>query len=84
MTLSFDGKTERLIVPFAAIGSFVDPSVQFGLQFPDMQASQASGAAAEAPTAALAKPADESPPTPTPAPVDAGDRVVALDSFRKK
>ncbi|HVY56965.1 MAG TPA: ClpXP protease specificity-enhancing factor SspB [Xanthobacteraceae bacterium] len=31
--LSFKGVPERLVVPFAAIKSFVDPSVQFGLQF---------------------------------------------------
>ena len=31
--LSFGGIPERLVVPFAAIKSFFDPSVQFGLQF---------------------------------------------------
>jgi uncharacterized protein len=31
--LSFGGVAERLCVPFASIKSFVDPSVQFGLQF---------------------------------------------------
>jgi uncharacterized protein len=31
--LSFNGVPERLIVPFRAIKGFVDPSVQFGLQF---------------------------------------------------
>src|SRR5215471_856937 len=31
--LSFGGVPERLRVPFAAIQGFVDPSVQFGLQF---------------------------------------------------
>jgi hypothetical protein len=31
--LSFNGIPERLVVPFAAIKSFFDPSVQFGLQF---------------------------------------------------
>jgi hypothetical protein len=33
VTLSFGGKQERLVVPFAAITAFVDPSVKFGLQF---------------------------------------------------
>jgi len=33
VTLSFGGKQERLTVPFAAIKSFADPSVKFGLQF---------------------------------------------------
>ena len=31
--LSFGGIPERLVVPFNAIKSFFDPSVQFGLQF---------------------------------------------------
>jgi hypothetical protein len=31
--LSFGGVPERLLIPFAAVKSFVDPSVQFGLQF---------------------------------------------------
>ena len=31
--LSFGGVPEKLTVPFAAIKSFFDPSVQFGLQF---------------------------------------------------
>ena len=31
--LSFGGVPEKLLVPFAAIKSFVDPSTQFGLQF---------------------------------------------------
>ncbi len=31
--MSFGGVPERLVVPFAAIKSFVDPSVQFGVQF---------------------------------------------------
>lgn len=31
--LAFSGVPERLLIPFSAIKSFVDPSVQFGLQF---------------------------------------------------
>jgi uncharacterized protein len=31
--LSFGGVPERVVVPYAAIKSFVDPSVQFGVQF---------------------------------------------------
>ena len=33
--LTFDGVPERLVVPFAAIKVFIDPSVHFGLQFED-------------------------------------------------
>ena len=60
--LSFGGIPERLVVPFAAIKSFLDPSVQFGLQF------EPSDAAAEAPTANLpAVPAASALPVPAPA-----------------
>ena len=31
--LSFKGKRENLYIPFAAVSSFADPSVNFGLQF---------------------------------------------------
>ena len=87
--LSFGGIPERLVVPFAAIKSFFDPSVQFGLQF------EPSEAAAEAPTANLpAVPAPSALPVPAPPP-DAetkdepakpseGAEVVRLDRFRKK
>jgi uncharacterized protein len=36
--LSFGGIPERLVVPFAAITTFADPSVQFALQFQDVNA----------------------------------------------
>lgn len=32
VTLSFNGKHERLVVPFAAITTFADPAVNFALQ----------------------------------------------------
>ena len=33
VTLSFDGRKDSVYVPFGAIISFADPSVEFGLQF---------------------------------------------------
>jgi hypothetical protein len=33
ISLSFNGVPERVVVPFASIKGFLDPSVQFGLQF---------------------------------------------------
>ena len=33
VTLSFDGKKKKIVVPYNAIFSFSDPSVGFGLQF---------------------------------------------------
>jgi len=87
--LSFGGIPERLVVPFAAIKSFLDPSVQFGLQF------EPSETAAEAPAAKLpAVPAPSALPVATPEPAaestdepaktSEGAEVVRLDRFRKK
>src|SRR5580704_9568984 len=39
--LSFGGIPERLVIPFSAIKSFFDPSVQFGLQFETSDAAPA-------------------------------------------
>lgn len=33
VTLSFDNIKENLVIPFAALSAFADPSVKFGLQF---------------------------------------------------
>jgi uncharacterized protein len=86
--LSFGGIPERLVVPFSAIKSFFDPSVQFGLQF------EPSEAQSEAPAGKLpaVPPAAALPATTTPAEEaddsvkqnDGGAEVVRLDRFRKK
>jgi uncharacterized protein len=83
--LSFGGIPERLVVPFAAIKSFFDPSVQFGLQFePQEVASEAPASAslpAVPPSSALPvlAPAAEEPPRG-----NEGATVVRIDRFRKK
>jgi hypothetical protein len=41
--LTFDGIPERLVVPFAAIRVFFDPSVRYGLQFEDPDAEPEAG-----------------------------------------
>jgi hypothetical protein len=33
VTLKFAGETQRLSIPYAAVSRFIDPSVQFALQF---------------------------------------------------
>src|SRR5215468_4297858 len=94
--LSFGGIPERLVVPFSAIKSFFDPSVQFGLQFePSEAVAEASAknlpAAAPAPAAsvpaAAAKPepdtVTETVATEEPAKPGEGAEVVRLDRFRK-
>ncbi|HEX7966849.1 MAG TPA: ClpXP protease specificity-enhancing factor SspB [Stellaceae bacterium] len=69
VTLSFQNRPERLVIPFESITAFADPAVKFGLQF------QAAPAEAEAaPVPAEAKPEKADKP----------GEVVALDTFRKK
>lgn len=40
VTLSFNGHHERLVVPYGALVSFMDPSVKFGLQFTPTESSE--------------------------------------------
>jgi hypothetical protein len=76
--LSFGGTPERLVVPFSAIKSFFDPSVQFGLQFEPSEAA-AEPPAEEEPAPAVETAEDDEPAKPT-----EGAEVVRLDRFRKK
>jgi uncharacterized protein len=84
--LSFGGTPERLVVPYSAIKSFFDPSVQFGLQFETTDASvpaDAENPATPLPTtSALPAPPKES--NEEPAKPSEGAEVVRLDRFRKK
>jgi len=89
--LSFGGIPERLVVPFAAIKSFLDPSVQFGLQFePSETMAEAPAAKLPAVPAASALPVAAPEPEPAaeskdePAKTSEGAEVVRLDRFRKK
>jgi uncharacterized protein len=43
VTLSFNNRPERLVIPFAAITAFADPSVKFGLQFQESLPASAGG-----------------------------------------
>lgn len=42
VSLSFDGKKEKITIPFAALTAFADPSVKFGLQFRHIEEEQAN------------------------------------------
>ena len=81
VTLSFQSRPERLIVPFEAITAFTDPSCKFGLQFQANDGGAAGAASDEAPSkpakaeAKKEPEADKAPKT---------GEVVALDAFRKK
>jgi hypothetical protein len=37
ITLSFNGRPENIYIPYSCITSFADPSVQFGLQFREVE-----------------------------------------------
>jgi hypothetical protein len=52
--LSFGSIPEKLVVPFAAIKAFLDPSVQFGLTFETGEVAVAEAPAAPAPAPATA------------------------------
>jgi len=85
--LSFNQKPENLVIPFAAIVGFVDPSVQFALQFHDENEEQAEEPlddliieeAVESVNSDIV-PAEEKNATD-----DTGsDNIVTLDAFRRK
>src|SRR5205085_11472474 len=76
VTLSFQKQLERLTVPFAAIRSFADPSVNFALEF--------AGPPVESkPVGSLPAPTTTEAESPTESDRPAGE-VVTLDSFRKR
>lgn len=64
--LSFSGVPERLLIPYDAITTFFDPSVQFGLKF-ETQDAGAETPAAEAPAPAKAPRGAASEPNVAPA-----------------
>ncbi|SMX31717.1 Stringent starvation protein B [Octadecabacter ascidiaceicola] len=74
ITLSFGDTPEPLYVPYDAIKTFVDPSVEFGLRF-ETQGDEDDEDAPEAPMEVMAEPEEEAPKK------DA--EVVSLDQFRK-
>jgi hypothetical protein len=90
VTLSFKKVPATLVVPFAALTQFVDPGVQFGLQF---QGAEAAGGDKKT-SAPMALPGTKPVPLAGPKPVQdppkepekppAPAEVVSLDAFRKK
>jgi len=74
VTLSFQNRPEQLTVPFAAVMSFADPSVKFGLQF----------TVAETPAPETSKLPAKILADQTATPPRQAAEIVALDKFRKK
>ena len=78
VTLTFQNQPEQLTIPFAAVTSFADPSVKFGLQF-ELPAATPQAAALPAKIPAQKAAADEEPQPPRQA-----AEIVTLDKFRRK
>ncbi len=91
VTLNFGDQPERMSIPYDAIRTFVDPSVEFGLRFETQEDEEEAelAAAEEAPVdfEEFAPPAEESPSASEdedePEDVQKDAEIVSLDSFRK-
>jgi hypothetical protein len=70
VTLNFGDQPEPLYIPFDAIRTFVDPSVEFGLRFETTSSEDSDQA-------------PDPSPAPAPKPVRQDAEVVSLDKFRK-
>ena len=82
VTLSFNGKYEKLYIPFYAVKTFVDPSVNFGLQF-DTEEEDIQDQSKVIPKSLKTDDkslVEESKISREPS---KNDTVIALDSFRK-
>lgn len=75
ITLNFGDNPETLYIPYDAIKTFVDPSVEFGLRFETQ--NEEVEAVEEAPMDEMVEPEEE--PASDRKPAD----VVSLDQFRK-
>jgi hypothetical protein len=75
VTLNFGNVPEPIVVPFDAIKTFVDPSVEFGLRF-DAHEEADEGNGDDG--------GEDGPPPPEPTPLKPAEgEVVRLDKFRK-
>jgi hypothetical protein len=85
VTLSFRKVPATLVIPFAALTQFVDPGVDFGLQFREIgENGKLKPASASSPALPMTpdKPDAGTPQDPE-KPAVPGE-VVSLDAFRKK
>ncbi len=80
VTLSFGGVPEKLVIPFAALTAFADPSVKFGLQFQPPMA-ELSDASSDA-NYSMAYENDITAESDNASAL--GAEIISLDSFRKK
>ncbi len=73
VALSFSGKYEKLVVPYKAITSFADPSMNFGLRF-SVNYSEFEEEGGDAASKTKNKDSEE---------IDLSAKVISLDMFRK-
>jgi len=79
ITLSFNDTPEPLVIPFSAIKTFVDPSVEFGLRFDEEDdGDETPDGFEDAPESPMMTDDDSTESTPA-----KEAEVVSLDSFRK-
>ena len=86
VTLNFGDAPERLYIPFDAILTFVDPSVEFGLRFESSDEDDDSSETALVPAPRPVTDVVEAPVSPKPDKPNVGKKdadVVSLDTFRK-
>ena len=70
ITLNFGNQPEHLVIPFDALRTFVDPSVEFGLRFESHEDDEEE---------------DEEGPEDDPTPPHQGEaQILSLDKFRKQ
>lgn len=75
LLLSFGGSRQRVMVPFAALTTFADPSVDFGLRFDARLPGEA---------APSSQPPDPEPAPPPERPAPRADGVIPFDPSRRR
>lgn len=86
VTLRFNRRPERLIIPFDAVTAFVDPAVNFALHFQpqDGEGATSLGDLTGRADNAEQPPKSEDEPGPDDGGAPGGGTVVSLDAFRNK
>lgn len=79
VTLNFGDQPETLYVPYDAIRTFVDPSVEFGLRFETPDEDDEDAPTPMHPITETAHTAEDEPESPA----KPEGEIVSLDSFRK-
>jgi hypothetical protein len=74
VTLSFGGAPEKLTIPFAALTGFADPSIKFGLQFTPSEIFEVDVFGGD----------DVNVKDENASAAGGEDKIISLDSFRKK